>query len=264
MKFGIALSTFKMEFGGFGRIVFSGKNVKENLITVKELGYDGVDLFIEQMSEGELENLEATINDLELEVPLFVAIFLSEQGVNLSDPNKKNRLESVEKFKKQVKVASVLGSKMPVGFIRGNMKKDELEPVYQERLADSLKELSEYADSKGVKLVLEPINHFEINSFLRVDQSIEFLHKYNLNKIELLIDTFHMNIEEASIEQAIKMAGTKIGHIHITDSNGRAPGDGHLDYKSILKAVKDTGYNGFLSTEAFPIHSPYECGRGGG
>ena len=143
------------------------------------------------------------------------------------------------------------------------IKKDELKSVYQERLADSLKELSEYADSKGVKLVLEPINHFEVNSFLRVEQSLEFLHKYNLNKIELLIDTFHMNIEEASMEEAIKMAGTKIGHVHITDSNGRAPGDGHLDYKHILKVIKDTGYNGFLSTEAFPIPSPYECGRRG-
>ena len=233
MKFGITFSTFPTKFGP---IVFSGENIKENLKIIKELGYDGIDLFLQQMKEKELENLRTILNDFKLEVSLVAAIFLAEQGVNLSDPSKRDRLEAVEKFKKQVKVASILGSKMPVGFIRGNKKKDELESIYQERIASSLKELSEYADSKSVKLVLEPINHFEINSFLRVDQTIE-----------LLIDTFHMNIEEPLIEGAIKMAGPKLGHVHITDSNRRTPGDGHLDYNSILKAIKDTGYNGFLT-----------------
>lgn len=76
---------------------------------------------------------------------------------------------------------------------------------------------------------------------MRVDQSLEFIYKYDLDKIELLIDTFHMNIEESSIERAIKMAGPKLGHVHITDSNRRAPGDGHLNYNSILKVIKDTG-----------------------
>lgn len=153
----------------------------------------------------------------------------------------------MEKFKKQTKIAGKLGANMPLGFIRGNNEEDELEFIYQERLADSLKRLIGFANEKGVKLLLEPINRYEINTFLRVDQSLEFIYKYDLDKIELLIDTFHMNIEESSIERAIKMAGPKLGHVHITDSNRRAPGGGHLNYNSILKVIKDTGYNGFLT-----------------
>ena len=260
MKFGIALSTFQPKFG---RIVFKGNNIEENLKIIKELGYDGVDLFIHHMNEKEIENLKKLLDVLKLEVPLLVAIFLAEEGINFSDSNEKNRLESIEKFKKQVIVAGIFGSKMPVGFIRGNKEEDEAESVYQKRLASSLKELSEFADSKGVKLTLEPINRYEANTLLRVDQALDFIDKYNLDKIELLIDTFHMNIEEFSIEGAIKMAGSKIGHVHITDSNGRAPGDGHLDYKSIIKTLKEVGYDGYLTSESIPIPSPYENGRRG-
>lgn len=260
MKFGITFSTFPTKFGP---IVFSGENIKENLKIIKELGYDGIDLFLHQIREKELENLRTTLNDFKLEISLVAAIFLAEQGVNLSDSNKRDRLEAVEKFKKQIKVAGKLGGNMPLGFIRGNKEEDELESIYQERLADSLKRLIDFANEKGVKLLLEPINRYEINTFLRVDQSLEFIHKHGLDKIELQIDTFHMNIEESSIEEAIKMAGSKLGHVHITDSNRRAPGDGHLDYNSILKVIKDTGYNGFLTIEAFPIPSSYECGKRG-
>ncbi len=260
MKFGISFSIFPIKFGP---IVFSGENIKENLKIIKELGYDGIDLFLQQMKEKELKNLRTVLNYFKLEISLVAAISLAEQGVNLSDPSKRDRLEAVEKFKKQIKVAGKLGGNMALGFIRGNKEEDEPESIYQERLADSLKRLIDFADEKGVKLLLEPINRYEINTFLRVDQSLEFIYKYDLDKIELLIDTFHMNIEESSIEGTIKMAGPKLGHVHITDSNRRAPGDGHLDYNSILKVIKDTGYNGFLTIEAFPIPSSYECGKRG-
>ena len=263
MKYGIALATFQLEFGDFGRIAFHGKDIKENLKVIKQLGYDGIDLFTKQMSDEDLKDIKTTINKLNLEVPLFVAIFLSQQGVNLSDSDEKNRLESIKKFKEQINYASMFGSKMPLGFIRGNMKKDDLETDYQVRLADSLQQLSEFAEDRGVKIVFEPINHHEVNSFLRVDQSIAFLEKYHLDKLELLIDTYHMNIEESSIEDAIKMASSRIGHVHITDSNGRAPGDGHLDYKAILQALKDVDYEGFLSSESFPLPSSYENGKRG-
>ena len=75
MKFGISFSTFPIKFGP---IVFSGENIKENLKIIKELGYDGIDLFLHQMREEELENLRTTLNDFKLEVSLVASIFLAE------------------------------------------------------------------------------------------------------------------------------------------------------------------------------------------
>jgi sugar phosphate isomerase/epimerase len=126
-------------------------------------------------------------------------------------------------------------------------------------LAESLTELLESAALHGVKLYLEPLNRYEIDTLNRVDQSLEFMAQYGLNSLELLLDTFHMNIEERRLEQAISLAGAKIGHIHITDSNRLAPGQGHLDYDRIIAAIKQTGYDKFLSIEALPLPSSVAC-----
>jgi len=260
MKFGISVSTFPTKFGP---IVFSGSDIGHNLETIKKLGYDGVDLFIHQLSEGELKDLQEILSSLELEVSLVAAIFLAEQGVNLSHPNPNNRVEAVAKFKRQIETAGFLNTNMPIGFIRGNKSADESNQSYEKRLADSLRELADYAAKYSVELLLEPINRYEVNTILRVEEAVAFLEKHGLAAIKILPDTFHMNIEEASIEKAFGLAGEKIGHIHITDSNRLAPGQGHLNYDSILGSIKKTGYNGYLTIEAFPVPSAYECAKQG-
>lgn len=260
MKIGISASTFQTKFGP---VVFSGSNIIDNLRIIKNLCYDGIDLFIHQMKELEFEMLMNTIKSLELEVALMVPIFLAEQGVNLSDPNIKKRIDSIGKYKKQIELASQLRANMPIGFIRGNRQENEDRESYDKRLAESLLDLSEFARSHNVRLLLEPMNRYEINTFLRVDESLDFINKYNLNQIGLLLDTFHMNIEEASIEKAVELAKGKIGHVHITDSNRLAPGYGHLDYNAIISAIRGTGYDGFLTIEAFPTPSAFECAKKG-
>lgn len=68
----------------------------------------------------------------------------------------------------------------------------------------------------------------------------------------LLLDTFHMNIEEPILEKSIKMCGDRIFHFHGADSNRWYPGAGHLDFKSILKTLSTSGYKGFVSGEFLP------------
>ncbi len=68
----------------------------------------------------------------------------------------------------------------------------------------------------------------------------------------LLLDTYHMNIEEPSIETSIRAAGPRIYHFHVADSNRWPPGGGHLDFAAILRALAATGYGGFVSGEFLP------------
>jgi sugar phosphate isomerase/epimerase len=68
----------------------------------------------------------------------------------------------------------------------------------------------------------------------------------------LLLDTFHMNIEEADITGSIRAGGDRIFHFHVADSNRLPPGAGHLDFKAILSALKATGYQGWVSGEFLP------------
>jgi sugar phosphate isomerase/epimerase len=68
-----------------------------------------------------------------------------------------------------------------------------------------------------------------------------------------LLDTFHMNIEEPVIGDGIRAAGDRIFHFHVADSNRWWPGAGHLDFRSVLDTLFDTGYQGFVSGEFMPV-----------
>ena len=261
MKTGITVSTFPTKFGP---IVLTGDDLMGNLAIASGLGYQGIDLFINEKTDAEIAEVGNLLESLGLRISMFIAIFLAERGVNFSDIDTEKRIEGVRTFKRQIDVAHKLKAKtMPVGFIRGNQREDETKKAYWGRLAKSMYELTEYADDKNIEICLEPINRYEMQSFLRVDETLEFIETYRIEGLKILPDFFHMNIEEASIEDALRMAGDRIGHMHITDSNRLAPGQGHLDYVSLLGTLKEIGYNGYLTVEAFPRPSAYECARQG-
>jgi len=260
VKIGISVAKFSSQFGP---IVYAGEELENALKTIKKLGYNGVDFFVNELQESEVTRYVSLFKSLELEVPLLVAIYLAEQGINLSDPDKKRRIEGVKKYIEQIRLAAKFESNLPIGFIRGNIQEHAGESIFRKRLSESLKAISDEAEKQGVGIFFEPINRYEVDNFNRVDSSLEFLEENNLSYIQLLIDTFHMNIEERSIEDAIRIAGDRIGHIHISDSNRLAPGMGHLDYAKILEVIKETGYNRFLSLEIFPEPSPDECAQKG-
>jgi sugar phosphate isomerase/epimerase len=77
----------------------------------------------------------------------------------------------------------------------------------------------------------------------------------------LLADLFHMNIEEASIADGLRTAGNRVGHVHFVDSNRQAAGRGHMEYAPIAQALKDIGFDGYASAEAFPVPDSAEAAR---
>jgi sugar phosphate isomerase/epimerase len=81
---------------------------------------------------------------------------------------------------------------------------------------------------------------------------LELIERVEAENFGLLLDTYHMNIEEPNIENSLQRCWDRIFHFHLADSNRWYPGAGHLDFKSILGSLKSTGYNGFISGEFLP------------
>jgi sugar phosphate isomerase/epimerase len=119
-------------------------------------------------------------------------------------------------------------------------------------LIDALHECSAAARSAGTRLALEPINRFETTLINTAAQGLELIERLGAEDFGLLLDTFHMNIEEPVIEASIRLCGGCIFHFHVADSNRWHPGAGHLDFKSILGALDATGYQGWISGEFLP------------
>ncbi len=120
------------------------------------------------------------------------------------------------------------------------------------RLKDALTELGDYAAQHQVPLLLEPLNRYETNLINTVDDGLNLVASLGTTNVKLLVDLFHMNIEETSIPLALRAAGATIGHVHFVDTNRRAAGFGHLDYGSVIGILKEVGYKGYLSAEALP------------
>jgi len=128
-------------------------------------------------------------------------------------------------------------------------------------LSEAVNELGEYAKQYNTALIYEPLNRYETNLINTIEAGVDFLKSISTDNVKLLADLFHMNIEEANLAEAIRTGKGFIGHVHFVDSNRQAAGRGHMNYEPIAASLKDIGYEGFASAEAFPIPDPDESAR---
>jgi hypothetical protein len=98
-----------------------------------------------------------------------------------------------------------------------------------------------------------PICRYETTLINNLTQGLDLLERVGADNMGLMPDTFHMNIEEASIEGSIRACGDRIFHFHAADSNRWYPGAGHLDFGSMLESLFATGYEGYVSGEFMPM-----------
>ena len=175
-----------------------------------------------------------------------------EEGLSFTDPDPSIRRAAIGRIKSHIPVASRFNAIIIIGLIRGIVKKGVNPSISMGWLIDALKECSDAASASGIRLALEPINRYETTLINNTAQGLILIEKVGAENFGLLLDTFHMNIEESEIETSIETCGDRIFHFHVADSNRWHPGAGHLDFKSILSSLFSTGYKGWVSGEFLP------------
>jgi 5-keto-L-gluconate epimerase len=249
MKLSIVYSTQQTKFQA---ATFSGE-IKENLSKIATLGYDGVELAIRDPKLVDLDELEEITKSVNLEVPaLGTGQAWGEEGLSFTDPNPQVRKSAIERIQSHIPVAERFNAVIIIGLIRGILKPGVSQEQAMQWLIDAIKQCCSEAEKVGVRLALEPINRYETSLINNVDQGMQLIADVGMDNFGLLLDTFHMNIEEPNIENSIKICGDRIFHFHVADSNRWYPGAGHLDFHSILQTLISTGYYGFVSGEFLP------------
>jgi sugar phosphate isomerase/epimerase len=122
------------------------------------------------------------------------------------------------------------------------ISEDQKEPIIRGVLP-VLSDLSKYANDLGIQLLLEPLNRYSTPYCTTAADAVAIAQQINQDNFGVLLDTFHMNIEEDSFEDAILRTGRLLQHTHFADNNRKMPGYGHINFKSILKALSQIGYN---------------------
>ncbi len=246
MKLSVVLST---QFAKFQAATFKGDLVS-SVTKIADLGYEGVELAIRDPNTVNLDELEYLLRKHDLSVPAIgTGQAWGEEGLSFTDPEKIVRHKAIERIKSHIPLASRFKAVIIIGLIRGVVKPEVEQEQAEQWLADALLECSLSAHAENVRLALEPINRYETTLINTALQGKELVEKIGMPNFGLLLDTFHMNIEEAQIEPSIRMCGDRIFHFHVADSNRMYPGAGHLDFRSILAELKAAGYDGWISGE---------------
>lgn len=249
MKLALVLSTADATFDA---LAFKGDLIK-GVMMAKNIGYDAIEIAIRDPRVIDVVQLKNLLTELQMPVTAVGTgqAYLAE-GLSITDENVSVRRCAIERLKSHVDFASFFGTKVIIGLVRGKRGKRPLEGAL-ELFIETMGELADYAKERSVELVVEPLNRYEtdfLNTLKDARHVFEILKRDNVG---ILADTFHMNIEEVSIEESLKECASWIRHIHVADSNRWAPGAGHLNFESILGTLQEINYSGFISVECLPL-----------
>jgi D-psicose/D-tagatose/L-ribulose 3-epimerase len=118
-------------------------------------------------------------------------------------------------------------------------------------LVDNLSELANYAADYGVMLCVEPLNRFETSFINLADQAIPIVERVDHPNCQIMLDTFHMNIEEKSLGETIRAVGPRLRHVHACENDRGAPGTGNIAWDEVAQALKGINYDGPVVIESF-------------
>jgi sugar phosphate isomerase/epimerase len=250
MKLSMVLSTHASQFQA---VAFKG-DFEANVAKIKKWGYDGVEIAIRDPNLVNADELERAVASHGLSVPAIgTGQAWGEEGLSFTSVDPAVRSAAIARIKSHIPLAARFNAVIILGPIRGVTPEGGGPEKSMAYLLEALRECTSVAAEAGVRFALEPLNRYETDLIHTVDDGLKLIQGVGADNLGLLLDTFHMNIEEAMIEDSILACGSRIFHFHVADSNRRHPGAGHLDFKSILESLFSIGYQGFVSGEFMPL-----------
>ncbi|NLF30623.1 MAG: sugar phosphate isomerase/epimerase [Planctomycetes bacterium] len=221
------------------------------------LGYDGVELALRDAGEIDAGAVARQLADRGLACPcLSTGQVFAVLGLyfTTADPARSRRVVAV--FRDLVDLAAELGAMLNIGRARGFIADGQTAGDARARFIDVAGEIAAHARTKGVTLLLEPVNRYEINFINSLEEAAALLDATGASNLALMGDVFHMNIEDRTIGGELERFGPRVAYIHLADSNRLAPGEGHLDFDGIFSSLRRIGFDGWASVEILPRPDP--------
>ncbi|MDY6876152.1 MAG: sugar phosphate isomerase/epimerase family protein [Chloroflexota bacterium] len=239
----------------FAPMLYTGQ-LEYGLRRAAELGCDGVEFNIQDPTKMDVKALAQQVASLGLRVTgLGTGQAYLEEGLSLADPTPEVRAAVRARLQAQVDLATrVGGAAVILGGIRGRFDgPQETWPAQRAAAVETARAVADYAAMHKVILLVEPINRYEANFVNSVDEALALIEEIGSDNVHLLIDTFHMNIEEPSLAESIRTAGPRLAYVHLVDSNRWAAGFGHTDFDTVFSALHEIGYDGPVCAEVLPL-----------
>ncbi|MCA9079515.1 MAG: sugar phosphate isomerase/epimerase [Planctomycetaceae bacterium] len=218
----------------------------------KELGFDAVELFLPGPEFVDRKYLRSLLDELDLSVAAVgTGAGMVIHKLSLTAFESPLRDQARQFIREMIDFGGEFGAPAIIGSMQGRHTDQVPRPTALGYLTEALHELGAYAGRHAVPLIYEPLNRYETNLCVTMESGVDLLETGQVENVKLLADLFHMNIEETSIAHGLLAAGEHLGHVHFVDSNRRAAGMGHMSFEPIAAALRQLGYSGYTSAEAF-------------
>jgi len=222
---------------------------------VSDLGFDVLEVGaagIVNMTDEDLYALKAEAE--KYNITLTAGIGLPKE-YDVSSPDEKVRQNGIDFMKKILHALHKAGIHKIGGTIYSYWPVDYTKPINKQEARKqsikSMKELADYASQYEITLLIETLNRFEQFLVNDAKEAVELVEDIGKDNVKVMLDTFHMNIEEDSIGDAIRYTGDYLGHLHIGECNRKVPGKGHMPWGEIGQALRDINYDGYIVMEPF-------------
>ncbi|HEY7032475.1 MAG TPA: sugar phosphate isomerase/epimerase family protein [Thermomicrobiales bacterium] len=220
---------------------------------IKAWGFDQIEIPIEQPTDWEPARTAALLRELELRVSVCCVM---APGRDFTVEDRATVAATRDYLCTCVDVAATVGANVVGGPMYAPTGKTwAMEPGERRtvvgRIVEGLRPVANYAGERGVALAIEPINRFETSVVNTAEQALELLEGIDSPACGVLLDTFHMNIEEKSPAAAIRAVGARLVHVHACGSDRGAPGADHTNWEENFAALTEIGYGGALVIESF-------------
>lgn len=220
-----------------------------------EIGFDVLEFQAQpllDMSDEKLKSLKALADEVGIELTYSLGL---DPRYDVSSTNESVRLGGVDYLKRIVEQIGKMDGKLlsGVSYAGWGVPADfaDNKPVYWNNSLKSMRSIIKTAEDNGVTYCVEAVNRFETCLINTAAEALQYAAEVDSPNIGVLLDTYHMNIEENSIGDAIRLVGDKLTSFHTGENNRTAPGRGHLDWDEIFQALADINYKNRIISEPF-------------
>lgn len=249
--------------------IYATEDLEKSLQRLAKYEYDAVELEGEPDKEKyEPKKVKKMLQQYGLKVSSIAGMYLWKEEIkrDLASSDNKIREQTIIYLFKCIDYVQLMGAKLVI-VVPAAVSKLTPSLSKKEDWKNSVKavrEVAKYAEKKDILLAIEPINRYETYLVNSIQDALYYAREVNSSHVKIMADTFHMNIEERDIPEAIRIAGNNLINIHIADSNRCSVGRGHINFKALIKALKEINYQYALNLEPLPpVSDPYLALEGG-
>jgi D-psicose/D-tagatose/L-ribulose 3-epimerase len=221
------------------------------LAKIKAAGFDGVEIPLFEGDDDHYKNIRKELDRLGLGC---TTVALVTPEANPISPEGALRTAAVQHIKQRINWTAILGGQFmagpfhsPLGVFSGTPPTED----EKKRAADVLRQAAEEAKKASVTLTVEYLNRFECYFLTTAADARALVKRVEHPNFRMMYDTFHANIEEKNITDAITSAADSIAHVHISENDRGTPGTGHVHWTETFQALRKIQYDNWLVIEAF-------------